>query len=246
MKKAILGGILVLALASTFAIQSASAKNNNGNAFGWRIKEKMNELRGELKINAKNGLAWGHVKFIGHPVFERPAFKGKVISISGGNTLVIESKKDTEWTVNVESTDIIANRDWDKINFSDIQIGHDVMIMGSLSRNNIDAKIVRDLSVPPVQNRTLTGIVNATSSTGFKMTAGSKEYTVAVDANDILVNRVWDSITLADVKTEDRVSVFGSINNTTLSMDAKLVRNLSLPFTKIEVLNGIELESEED
>ena len=60
-----------------------------------------------------------------------------------------------------------------------------------------------------------------------------REFTVIVSAGDILANRVWDKITLRDIKVGDMVQFYGIASNTTsnnnFSVDAKLLRNLSLP-----------------
>lgn len=236
MKKTILGSILVLTLVSAFGfwmIQPASAHNENRGEL--KIKEKLNGLRKELKLDLKG------IRFNNFVTAEK-MFKAEAVSITG-STLKVRIKG-VEITVNMDANDIIVNRVWDKISLSSIQPGDELRIVGQLTETTIEAKLVRDLSIPPVLEKNLTGKITSITGNAFKLMVGEKEFTVNVDANDIVVNRIWNKIVLTDIKVGDRLMVFGAVTN--LSIEAKLIRDISLPSFQIQALNDSELEIDDD
>jgi hypothetical protein len=80
--------------------------------------------------------------------------KGKVNSVAT-SSLSITIKK-ANYTVNVSPSSIIANRVWDKINFSDIKVGDSIQVAGNLASSTIEAKMIRDVSFPVPVNSTST------------------------------------------------------------------------------------------
>jgi len=71
------------------------------------------------------------------------------------------------------------------------------------------------------------GTASAISASSFTLTRGSKTYTVNVASAATVIDNNWRDIALIDIKTGDRVNVFGKINGTTI--DAIYVRDRSLP-----------------
>lgn len=250
LSKKFLSGALLLTLISAFGfwtMQSVSAHENGKNEL--RIKERLNGFKKELRLRVKgNGILNNQIidRFIASPAIigiEDKNFKAEVISVSGD--VIKVNVKGVEMTVNTDANDIIVNRVWDRINVSSIQPGDKLRVIGqNFSGTTIEARVARDLSIPRVLEKTLTGKVTSITGNSFKLQVGTKEFTVNVDANDIIVTRLWNKITLADIKVGDRVNVFGAVNN--LSVDAKLVRDLSIPEFQVQTFNDLELEIEDD
>ena len=75
--------------------------------------------------------------------------------------------------------------------------------------------------------KTLQGTVKAVSADSFTLTVRSVGYTVNATSSPRIVNRVWKTITLADIQVGDKVRVYGGILGTSIS--AKIIRDISLP-----------------
>ncbi len=244
MKKALLSSVLALTLVSSFglwAVQIASA--HGGDKGELRIKEKLNDLRKELRFDLKGATGLGNILIDRASIsLGEKTFKAEAVSQTG-STLSVRVKG-VNMTVNTNANTIIVNRIWDKIALSSIQAGDDLRIAGQISGTTIEAKLIRDLSLPPVLEKNLTGSVTSVTGNTFKLTVGTKEFTVNVDANDTVANRIWEKISLTDIKVGDKVMVFGAVTN--LSVEAKLVRDLSLPALQVQALNNLELEIDDD
>lgn len=77
--------------------------------------------------------------------------------------------------------------------------------------------------------RGLTGKILTVATSTVELQIGKKKtVSVEVDANDIIVNRIWDRINFSDLKVGDRIQVFGNLSATT-TVAAKFIRDLSLP-----------------
>ena len=234
MKKIIISLIAAsfILLAAFVATKNANASNGNGgwnwpgNHFGFMknlslnldfkgVKEDFKELKETMKMKVA---AHGNIPGI-------RMVAGSVITVDGSTLKV--SIKNQEYTVNTGTDDIIVNRVWDRINLTDIQPGHRVKVFGSVTEKIIDAKLVIDTSLPNIQEKTLVGKVSSIEGNALKLTVGSKEYTANTDSSDIIVDRVWDKISLADIKIGDQVMVFGQASGT--AIEAKLIRDLSVP-----------------
>lgn len=220
MKKITIITLSVLALVSVLGFSYITDASANGNKFfssmiGMGYYKNFGQMISEMKGRIFNGFA------------QHSTILGQITSISD-STLKI-SVKDKEYTVNVDAADdIIVNRVWDKINLSDIKIGDTVNVIGTKADTVIDAKLVRDLSVPPFTEITINGGVTAVSGSTITVKANNgTSYTVNIEVSDILVNRIWDKINISDIKINDRVMVYGTVSSTTI--DAKLVKDLSLP-----------------
>lgn len=78
------------------------------------------------------------------------------------------------------------------------------------------------------QERILVGKVNSVATSSLEILIGkNKQFTVIVDSNDVILNRIWDKIAFGDIKTGDRIMAAGILNQT--QMEAKFIRDLSLP-----------------
>jgi hypothetical protein len=236
-----LSALSLIAVLGFTAIVGVNAKGNrfNGSFNGSMMASMMGaidyknfgQMMSEIKGKFFNGLGRNHT------------ITGTVALVSTA-TLEIDVKN-TKYTVNVDTTnDIIVNRIWDKINLSDIKAGDIVNVFGNKTDTTIDAKLVRDLTIPPLTEITIVGKVTAISGNTLTVTVNngnSTLYTVNIETGDILVNRIWDKINLSDIKVNDKVMVFGTATSTTIN--AKLVKDLSLPLTSVTTEQE---ENEED
>ena len=70
-----------------------------------------------------------------------------VVGTVASSSLTLNSGKKT-YTVHIASSTKILNRNWLEINFSQIQGGDKVRTYGTLSSTDIQAQVVRDISLP--------------------------------------------------------------------------------------------------
>ena len=85
------------------------------------------------------------------------------------------------------------------------------------------------------KNSTIVGSVISKTSNTIEISQKNKKYTVNVDTgNDIIVNRNWDKINFSDIKVNDKVSVFGLTTGNATTINAKVVRDISLPVISSE------------
>ncbi|MDD5144996.1 MAG: hypothetical protein PHW72_02640 [Candidatus Pacebacteria bacterium] len=80
---------------------------------------------------------------------EEMLMMGKVV-LATENSLVINIK-DKDYTVNIVFNGIIANRVWDKMDLEDFKENDRVMIFGKIEKDTIEAKMVRNISQPPLK-----------------------------------------------------------------------------------------------
>lgn len=220
MKKIIISSVLILTFVFGLAATAGVASAKNSNSYYKNFGQMMKEIKSKVLSNvSKNNTIIGSV------------------TSTTGNTIKI-NVKNKEYTVNIDTANsIIVNRLWDKISLSSIQVKDTVNVYGTKTDTTINAKLVRDLSVPVQTEIDITGtVLSLTSTTSpsvsgtLKVRAYSKEYTVNVESGDIVVNKLWDKINLNDIKVNDRVSIFG-ITTASTTINAKVVRDISLPLT---------------
>lgn len=222
MKKTTIVTLSILILASVLGLSAITDARANGNKFfssmmGMGYYKNVGQMMNEMKGRIFNGFA------------KNGSIVGEVSSV--GSSILKIDVRNREYTVNVDIVnDIIVNRVWDKINLSDIKVGDTVNVVGTKTDTTIDAKLVRDLSIPPFTEITINGKVTAVSSSTIAVAVNNgsgTSYTVNIEVGDILVNRIWDKINILDIKVNDKVMVYGTVSSTTIN--AKLVKNLSLP-----------------
>lgn len=97
----------------------------------WTIKKTMKSNEREAKEAKKEGAK---------------VYTG-VVGTAASSSLTLNSENKT-YTVHIASSTKILNRNWLKINFSQIQGGDKVRTYGTLSNTDIQAQVVRDISLP--------------------------------------------------------------------------------------------------
>lgn len=78
-------------------------------------------------------------------MFSRRALLGTVTAV-GENSLTIQRGEKT-FTVNISSDTRLLDRDWETLSLSEIEIGHKVRVLGTISDSTITAKTLRDVSI---------------------------------------------------------------------------------------------------
>ena len=226
MKKITIITLSILVLVSFLGLTAigASAKGNKfySSMMGMGYYKNFGQMMNEMKGKIFNGFA-KHSNIVGQ------------VSSTGSSTLKI-TVKDKEYMVNVDiANDILVNRLWDKINLGDIKVGDTVQVFGTKTNSTIDAKLIRDISIPIQTEINITGTVTSVSSGTLNVkTYNNTEYIVNVEAGDIIVNRIWDKISLSDIKVGDKLMVIGQTTGST-TINAKLIKDLSLPQTPVVI-----------
>ena len=72
----------------------------------------------------------------------------------------------------------------------------------------------------------ISGTVTEISGDNITITRGSKTYTVTTSSTTKFINLKWKTIALSDIKKGDKIRVFGTLSDTTIT--AKTVRDISL------------------
>lgn len=101
----------------------------------WTMKEKVKAGEQEGKKEAKEAKKEGAKLFVG------------VAGTVASSSLILTSQEKT-YTVHLTSSTKILNKNWLKINLSQIQLGDKVRIYGTASSTDIQAEVVRDISLP--------------------------------------------------------------------------------------------------
>jgi hypothetical protein len=70
---------------------------------------------------------------------------GKVISVSDNSLTMTRGQK--TFTVNKISGTRVFNKNWQKINFSQIKVNDKIRVQGTLSETTISARTIRDVSL---------------------------------------------------------------------------------------------------
>ncbi len=99
------------------------------------MKEKVNTGEQEGKQEGKEAKEEGSKLFVG------------VAGTVASSSLILTSQEKT-YTVHLTSSTKILNKNWLKINLSQIQSGNKVKIYGNASNTDIQAGVVRDISLP--------------------------------------------------------------------------------------------------
>lgn len=74
--------------------------------------------------------------------------------------------------------------------------------------------------------RVTVGTVSEKTGSTITLTRGAKTYTINASTDTRVLNKTWNTIALSDIKVGDKIRVFGTIADTTIS--AKTIRNISL------------------
>lgn len=74
--------------------------------------------------------------------------------------------------------------------------------------------------------RVTVGTVSEKTGSTITLTRGAKTYTVNASTDTRVLNKTWNTIALSDIKVGDKIRVFGTVSDTTIS--AKTIRDISL------------------
>lgn len=80
--------------------------------------------------------------------------------------------------------------------------------------------------------RTIPGVVQSVSDNALEIKTSHKTYVVNISDATRILNLKWNKIPLSDIKTGDKVRVFGTLNVTEGKIAAQTVRDISLGKTK--------------
>ena len=84
----------------------------------------------------------------------------------------------------------------------------------------------RKAEASTIGRRIVVGTVTAVSDSSITITSGSKTYTINTSDNTRFLNQSWKTISLSNIQTGNKIRVFGTIADTTVT--AKTVRDISL------------------
>ncbi len=222
----------VLILGSLAFVGLVSANNNNDrsgedNGNSWQAKEAhVNGSTLEVHIG-DNG-----------KVLVRGA---KVTAISGNTISAFTSwgSVNLNWTVNVMSNSQMVRKFGGNSNLSEIAIGDYLSFQGTLVTTSSSPFVVnasfiknwsaqKNLTVRTTIEGTLKSLVSVNSPTTMVVNSGNKDYTVSIATNTSVLNSLWLRAILSSFTIGDKVRVYGVVNTTSLTMDATVVRNVSL------------------
>ena len=171
-------------------------------------------------------------------VMMKPAINGVVTAVSG-NTITMTSKrglgmmgrgerasttpKTVTYTVDATNAKVVKNNATSTV--SAIVVGDNLLVQGTVTGTNIVATNIRDglmmnrgTSTPPFLGNgqpIVAGNVSTISGNTLTVNTGT-DVTYTVDVTNAKFNQGQNVITLADVKTGDRVIVQGTVNGTTI------------------------------
>ena len=165
-------------------------------------------------------------------VMMKPAINGVVTAVSG-NTITVTSKrglgmmgrgerasttpKTVTYTVDATNAKVVKNNATSTV--SAIAVGDNLLVQGTVATNIRDGLMMnRGTSTPPFLGNgqpIVAGNVSTISGNTLTVNTGT-DVTYTVDVTNAKFNQGQNVITLADVKTGDRVIVQGTVNGTTI------------------------------
>ncbi len=139
---------------------------------------------------------------------------GTVTQVSG-NTITLTGKNGTTYTIDATGATItkVTAESKTTINVSQIAPGDTLMVMGTVSGNNVTAKTIIDGAFPSRQAPAATGTVASISGNTISLISGSTTYTVdATNAELMVVKPAGTSVLNSGILVGDNLTVFGSLN----------------------------------
>ncbi|CAN5189111.1 hypothetical protein BH09PAT1_BH09PAT1_8360 [soil metagenome] len=113
--------------------------------------------------------------------------------------------------------------------FNDITVGSKVKVEGIYDSQllQVTAEAVK-IYVPEVARTITEGTIKSIAATSMVVTAGDKDYTVNLTSGTSVLNASWLKRELTAFHVGDQIRVYGSVNMTTLTIDATVVRDTTL------------------
>jgi hypothetical protein len=145
------------------------------------------------------------------------------------------------WVINILPTTNLVPKVGNDVQLADMKVGDYISFSGALDQSQgtgtVNAKVVKDFSLQNVkrllEKRVFEGTIGTTTGSTtpstFTYTAGNKSYTVQVAANTTLLSNSWNPISFSQLKSNDKVRVYGALEVADLSkLDAYVVRDTSI------------------
>lgn len=163
------------------------------------------EVRQELGTGSREAMV---KKFIGT---RAQIGKGTVTSKTS-DSLGIKDQSGKELAVKFDSKTQFRRRFWGKSSIDEVQVGHDVAIIGKWlddAQSQIQAVLIRDVSIQK-RNGVFFGNVTLVSSTGFVMATKARgNQTVTVSTTTRMINRIGATIGQSTIAVGHRIRVIG-------------------------------------
>jgi hypothetical protein len=168
------------------------------------------------------------------------SLSAKVTAVSGNTISATTSwgAMNINWSVNVLSSTNIVRKFGSVSPLAEIKVGDILSFTGTVTSGTntsivIDAKVVKNWSVTKQNVRskiegTVKSVAGTVAPTTMVVTSNSKDYTVNVATNTSIVNDNWANTTLASFVVGNKVTAYGVVNDTTLSVAATVLRNESI------------------
>ncbi len=167
--------------------------------------------------------------------------RGAKVTAVSGNTISAATSwgaMNINWSVNVLSSTNIVRKFGSVSPLAEIKVGDILSFTGTVTSGTntsivVDAKVVKNWSVTKQNVRSkIEGTVKSVGGTvapsTMIVTSNSKDYTVNVATNTSIVNDNWANTTLASFVVGNKVTAYGVVNDTTLSVAATVLRNESI------------------
>lgn len=193
-------------------------------------------VHGAMKPNAGLTVEARQIKDLFIP--DRTAVIRGAIAAVSGSSLTVKSG-DVSWTVNTTAATKITSKFDIATTLASMKAGDEVMVKGVVvagSVNTVDASEVKNVSLP-LNAASRSGVVSALTGNTFTLVhkANKLETKVVTDAATV----VWmqgKTVSMADVKNESKVTVYGAMNADTNVLTA----------TKIMINDGFGKREKDD
>ncbi len=142
------------------------------------------------------------------------------------------------WTIVTNNGTKFVARSGETRALPGIAVGDYVSFSGNLAGGasgsfTVNASAVKDwsMNVPANVKTTVEGKVQSVSGTAapmsFVLSADGKNYTVKVGVNTSILNNLWQTTPLSNIRVDDSVRVYGRVNSD-MTIDATVVRDTSV------------------
>jgi len=167
--------------------------------------------------------------------------RGAKVTAVSGNTISATTAwgaMNLNWNLNVLSSTNIVRKFGSVSPLSEIKVGdmlsfNGTVVSGTSTAIVVDAKVIKNWSVTKQNVRskiegTVKSLSGATLPATLVVTAEGKDYTVSVSNTTSVVNDAWAPVTLPSFVVGNKVTAYGVVNDTTLTVNATVVRNESI------------------
>ncbi len=213
-------------LAGSLMAGTVFADNDHDNGKGNDDHERAVSLGSTLEVHISDN---GNVLVRG----------AKVTAVSGSTVTANTSWGATAltWTVNTDSNTQFVHRFGGQSALASVAVGDFVSFQGPLSSTNtgltVMAKVFKNWSaasmntqIPRVLEGKIKSIASTVAPTTMVVEIGNVDYTVSVAANISVLNNLWLTTSLANLRVGDHIRVYGVVSGTTIT--ASVVRDTSI------------------